>query len=74
MTDHDSTNQPTNREIMEELMQLRKLITGNGDPSKGMYVRLDRQEQRMKMVMWIGGGLYTTSLAVVGAILVNVLT
>ncbi|HYF36163.1 MAG TPA: hypothetical protein VD994_12795 [Prosthecobacter sp.] len=34
--------------VLDELKSIRVLLTGNGDPSKGIVVRLDRAEQELK--------------------------
>ena len=46
--------------VEEKVDLLLKLMTGNGDPSKGIVVRFDRVEQKMK---WIWTSL---SLAGIG--------
>jgi hypothetical protein len=40
----DSTADKIDR-LAEDVAAIRELVTGNGDPSKGMVVRQDRMEQ-----------------------------
>lgn len=45
----------------EKLDRALYLLEGNGDPSKGLVVRVDRLEQRGKLV-WSGLGISATAL------------
>lgn len=41
--------------VSERLEDLEVLMTGNGSPEKGVVLRLDRIEQRLRLLYWIGG-------------------
>jgi len=52
-------DEPTGREILQEIERLRKdigvigeHITGNGEPSKGLIVKVDRLEQAHESRKW----------------------
>lgn len=51
-------------EMRESQRRIETLLTGNGDPSKGMIVRLDRLEQahetQSKLIWSVVGGLVGT--------------
>lgn len=51
--------------VTEKLDTLSDLITGNGEPAKGVVVRLDRVEQRMRRALWAVKALF---VAAAGAI------
>lgn len=44
---------------------IRQIVSGNGEPQKGLVIRVDRLEQRWSLVLWVLGGL---SLPVLGAV------
>lgn len=46
------------REVREDLTSVKEILTGNGDPSKGLIVRFDRVEQG-----WMGHKNFTTKMA-----------
>lgn len=57
--EHDTPDQPSAREILHEIERLRKdicvigeHITGNGEPSKGLIVKVDRLEQAHESRKW----------------------
>lgn len=43
------------KQLSGDVRYLKMIITGNGDPSKGVIVRLDRIEQHGRMVAWFAG-------------------
>jgi hypothetical protein len=49
--------------ILEEVKTIKVILIGNGDPSKGVVVRLDRLEQREQARVWtiraIAAGIIT---------------
>jgi hypothetical protein len=51
--------------IEDKVDLLLKLVTGNGDPSKGLIVRFDRVEQKMK---WIWCAIGMAGIGIVKAI------
>ena len=38
--------------MSEDLKFVREILTGNGDPSKGLIVRIDRVEGKIKRADW----------------------
>lgn len=67
--------------LKERVEDVAEVVTGNGDPSKGLIVRLDRVEQSMaqtahRLARWrsatlaiamtVLGGLMTTGIAMAG--------
>jgi len=70
----DSQHEPTGREIMSEISHLRREIgvigdhiTGNGDPSRGLIVKVDRLEQSHESRKWLAqtavGAAFTSIIA-----------
>jgi len=59
-------------EVREDVTIVKKILTGNGDPTKGLIVRFDRVEQsflanrKFGMAMLIAGG--TGVLSLVGSL------
>lgn len=48
------------------LSHIHLLLAGNGEPRKGMIVRMDRLEGSVKLMAWVGS-VIITALAVAGA-------
>lgn len=48
--------------ILEKLEKIEKLLTGNGKPSDGMIVRLDRVERGQKIIKWVVGAAIVSLL------------
>lgn len=40
--------------IHDEVKEIKLLLNGNGSPEKGLIVRVDRVEQRLKIYRWVG--------------------
>lgn len=38
--------------MREDIADIKELLTGNGDPSKGIIVRVDRLEQKGESTTW----------------------
>jgi hypothetical protein len=56
---HEDGNEPTGREILNEISRLREEIgaigehiTGNGEPAKGLIMKVDRLEQAHESRKW----------------------
>lgn len=43
--------------ILDKLAVIEKLLSGNGDPSKGIVVRLDRVEGKQRRADWVMGAI-----------------
>lgn len=44
--------------IYDEVVTIKELLTGNGEPSKGLIVRVDRLEQaEQKRGVWVGAAV-----------------
>ena len=46
-------------EIRDRIEKIELVLTGNGDPEKGVIVRLDRAERFVKILMWCFGATLT---------------
>ena len=55
--------------LLEKVSKIEELLTGNGDPGKGLVVRVDRLEQSEARRSLLIGGTITAS---VGAIATSV--
>jgi len=57
-------------QIAEDVAEIKEIISGNGDPSKGMIVRLDRLEQADSRRSWLTRTAVATSLAALASVIV----
>ncbi len=66
----------TCQQTQKELGELKEIVCGNGDPAKGLVVRIDRLEQSaavVRKVFWIiVGGLVTP--ASIGALIIYLIS
>jgi len=61
----------TCEQTQTEVRQLKKIVCGNGDPSTGVVVRLDRLEQSAgaaRKICWIVVGALVTPASIGGII------
>ena len=52
-----ASKQVTNNELKKAIEEIKLILTGNGDPQKGLVVRVDRLEQRSKLLGYISGSI-----------------
>lgn len=58
----------------EETRDVKHLLTGNGEPAKGLIVRMDRIEQAKVRQDWLAGVALTAAIGAVGTTLWHKLT
>lgn len=46
-------------DIRNRLERIEELLSGNGEPEKGVIVRLDRVERFVKIMLWAVGAVFT---------------
>lgn len=57
--------------LVEQVEELNHHLTGDGNPGKGIIVRLDRLEQRWKLVAFLQGAVVSSIIGAVVALLVT---
>lgn len=56
------------RELRSDVKLCLQYLTGNGNPERGVIVRLDRIEQSRKAARWWGGVFLPAGVGVIGGI------
>jgi uncharacterized protein YqgV (UPF0045/DUF77 family) len=57
-------------DIADDVKVIKEILTGNGDPRKGMVLRMDRLEETQKRRdWWIKAAMGTSISAVVGLLI-----
>ena len=53
--------------MAESIRRVEHLLTGNGEPEKGFIVRLDRIEERARLVAKVAGAAIVLAATAIGA-------
>lgn len=60
-------------QIAEDVSEIKEILTGNGEPSKGLIVRFDRIEQSQKRASWLAKTAIGASVVAILAVISKVL-
>jgi hypothetical protein len=59
--------------VSEKVSRIDLILTGNGDPKKGMVVRFDRVEEKIRKVTWVAKTLFYVVAAAIFGLLADLI-